>query len=59
MSTDHKVICDKCKGNGYIKLEVNNEKKVFQCWICNSEGEIYEQENIDELIDGVESQRLH
>ena len=59
MSTDHKVICDKCKGNGYIKLEVKNEKKVFQCWICNSEGEIYEQENIDELIDGVESQRLH
>ena len=59
MSTDHKVICDKCKGNGYIKLEVKNEKKVFQCWICNSEGEIYEQENTDELIDGVESQRLH
>ena len=59
MNTNHKVICDKCKGNGYIKLEVKNEKKVFQCWICNSEGEIYEQENSDELIDGVESQWLH
>ena len=59
MDTNHKVICDKCKGNGYIKLEVKNEKKVFQCWICNSEGEIYEQENIDEFIDSNDSERLH
>ena len=35
-----KIICDKCHGNGYVRLEVKNEKKVFQCWICNSEGEI-------------------
>ena len=35
-----KIICDKCHGNGYVKIEVRAEKKVFQCWICNSEGEI-------------------
>ena len=35
-----KTICDKCHGNGYVKIEVQAEKKVFQCWICNSEGEI-------------------
>ena len=40
-----KIICDKCHGNGYVRLEVKNEKKVFQCWICNSEGEIYEKNN--------------
>jgi len=59
MNPNHKVICDKCKGNGYIKLEVENEKKIFQCWICNSGGEIYEQENIDEFIDSNDSERLH
>ena len=59
MSADHKVICDKCKGNGYIKLEVKNEKKVFQCWICNSEGEIYEQENTNEFIHATDVKRLH
>ena len=59
MSTiEHKIICDKCKGNGYIKLEVKNEKKVFQCWICNSEGEIYEK-NTNESIHAADSKQLH
>ena len=60
MSTiKHKIICDKCKGNGYIKLEVKNEKKVFQCWICNSEGEIYAQENIDDSVYNADAKQLH
>ena len=60
MSTiKHKTICDKCKGNGYIKLQVKNEKKVFQCWICNSEGEIYAQENIDDSIYNANAKQLH
>ena len=59
MSTiKHKIICDKCKGNGYIKLEVKNEKKVFQCWICNSEGEIYEK-NTNEFTDDTNAKQLH
>ena len=59
MSTiKHKIICDKCKGNGYIRLEVKNEKKVFQCWICNSEGETYEK-NTNEFIHATDVKRLH
>ena len=53
-----KIICDKCKGNGYIRLEVKNEKKVFQCWICNSEGETYEK-NTNEFIHATDVKRLH
>ena len=55
----HKIICDKCKGNGYIKLEVKNEKKVFQCWICNSEGEIYAQKNTNESVYNTNVKQLH
>ena len=59
MSTmKHKIICDKCKGNGYIKLEVKNEKKVFQCWICNSEGEKYEK-NTNEFTYDTNAKQLH
>ena len=59
MSTiKHKIICDKCKGNGYIKLEVKNEKKVFQCWICNSEGDIYEK-NTNESVSDTDAKQLH
>ena len=54
-----KIICDKCKGNGYIRLEVKDEKKVFQCWICNSEGEIYEQKNINEYSHDGTAKQLH
>ena len=55
MSTiKHQIICDKCKGNGYIKFE----KKVFQCWICNSQGEIYEK-NTNESIRDTDSNRVH
>ena len=58
-TTKHKIICDKCKGNGYIKLKVKDEKKVFQCWICNSEGEIYEQENTNKSIYDTDAKQLH
>ena len=50
----HKIICDNCKGNGYIRFE----KKVFQCWICNSQGEIYEK-NTNESIRDTDSNRVH
>ena len=55
MSTiKHQIICDNCKGNGYIRFE----KKVFQCWICNSQGEIYEK-NTNESIRDADSNRVH
>jgi len=59
MSTiKYKIICDKCKGNGYIKLKVKDEKKVFQCWTCSSEGEIYEK-NTNEFTDDTNAKQLH
>jgi len=32
----HKYICDKCKGNGYIKIN----DMTIQCGKCGSQGEL-------------------
>jgi DnaJ-class molecular chaperone len=45
-----KVICPRCKGNGYIKIphesvEKLNRSVIAQCSMCKSEGEIDELEN--------------
>jgi hypothetical protein len=36
----HKAICNVCKGNGYVKIRME-EEETFQCWECDSEGEFY------------------
>ena len=41
-----KIICDTCRGNGYIKVE----KNVHQCWDCDSVGEFYEDIGVGSLI---------
>ena len=53
-----KIICPRCKGNGYIKIpheSVDNLEKsvIAQCTMCESEGEIDEMEsnNIPQLND--------
>ena len=47
----HAMICSNCKGNGYIKmvLEEGREHVVLQCPECDSEGEIY----IDKFVEGI------
>ena len=45
-----KVICPRCKGNGYIKIphesvEKLNRSVITQCSMCESEGEIDELED--------------
>ena len=49
------MICPDCKGNGYVKLvlEEGREHVVAQCVTCDSEGEIYvdESEVIESYID--------
>jgi DnaJ-class molecular chaperone len=45
-----KVICPRCKGNGYIKIPHESVEKleksvIAQCTMCESEGEIDEVEN--------------
>ena len=43
----HAIICPDCKGNGYVKLvlEEGREHVVAQCVTCESEGEIYVDES--------------
>ena len=47
-----KIICPRCKGNGYIKIphesvEKLNKPVIAQCSMCESEGEIDELEDTD------------
>ena len=53
-----KVICPRCKGNGYIKIPHESVEKlhksvIAQCSMCESEGEIDElkDNNIPKLND--------
>ena len=45
-----KIICPRCKGNGYIKIPHESVEKlhksvIAQCSMCESEGEIDELED--------------
>jgi len=45
-----KIICPRCKGNGYIKIPHESVEKldkpvISQCSMCESEGEIDELED--------------
>ena len=59
-----KIVCPRCKGNGYIKIphesvEKLEESVISQCTMCESEGEIDElkNNNISERNDGPD--RMH
>ena len=59
-----KVMCPRCKGNGYIKIPHESVEKleksvIAQCSMCESEGEINELEdnNIPQLND--DPTRMH
>tara|TARA_R100001460_G_scaffold289_3_gene1418 strand:- start:280 stop:471 length:192 start_codon:yes stop_codon:yes gene_type:complete len=52
------MICPTCKGNGYLKVATEMGETVHQCWDCDSEGEFYEETNIDYIDDG-SSDKLH
>ena len=49
-----KVICDHCKGNGYLRECNGSYTEVHQCPTCNSQGEVvaelYEQLVNDEIV---------
>ena len=36
------MICQNCKGNGYIRLSWETEESIEQCKVCNSQGETKE-----------------
>jgi DnaJ-class molecular chaperone len=59
-----KIICPRCKGNGYIKIPHESIEKleksvISQCAMCESEGEIDELEDtkIPQLND--DPSRMH
>ena len=53
---NHKYICPKCKGNGYIRIAKN---RIVQCDKCNSQGELtLEEPTLEELQAMAESARL-
>ena len=37
------IICSNCKGNGYIRLRFEAEESIYQCKVCNSQGEVEEE----------------
>ena len=52
---NHKYICDKCNGNGYIKIY----DMVIQCGKCKSQGVLtLEEPTVEELEEMVKSARL-
>ncbi len=58
-SNKNKVICPVCKGNGYVRIpyRLTKEEVTAQCGVCESEGEIYENE-VDSIYmdsDGIHS----
>ena len=48
-----KVICPSCKGNGYVRIpyQLAKEEITAQCGVCDSEGEILEDELDNIIID--------
>jgi|TARA_S200002703_G_scaffold140775_1_gene132192 DnaJ-class molecular chaperone len=58
-SNKNKVICPVCKGNGYVRIpyRLTKEEVTAQCGVCESEGEIHENEvdNIYMDSDGIHS----
>ena len=53
-------ICPQCKGNGFVKLllEEGRLDVVTQCTVCNSEGEVHDKEFDDYFDSHVELKSL-
>jgi DnaJ-class molecular chaperone len=39
------IICDHCKGNGYIKIRFEAEEAIEQCKVCDSQGELVQSKH--------------
>jgi len=48
-TASHKYICDKCNGNGYIKINT----MTIQCGKCKSQGELTMEEPTLEELNGM------
>jgi len=46
MGSNKKIICPECKGNGYVTVHYQGDKKPHHedCKYCNNQGELTEKE---------------
>ena len=60
-SKKNKVTCPNCKGNGYIRVpyELSKEEVIVQCGVCESQGEVNEDEIDNIIIDSDGIHRVH
>ena len=56
-----KVPCPNCKGNGYVRVpyELTKEEVIVQCGVCESQGEVNEDEIDNIIIDSDGVHRVH
>ena len=48
------IICNNCKGNGYVKIKFEAEESIMQCEICDSQGTLDENKHYHQTwSDGV------
>ena len=45
------MICQNCKGNGYLRLKFEAEESIAQCKVCDSQGEIKDDEYFHQYWD--------
>ena len=56
-----KVPCPNCKGNGFVRVpyELAKEEVIVKCGVCDSEGEIDEDQIDNIIVDSDGMHRLH
>ena len=45
------MICFNCKGNGFLRLRFESEQAIEQCKVCNSSGEVKDDEHYNQSWD--------
>ena len=45
------MICFNCKGNGYLRLNWELSESIEQCKVCNSSGEVKDDEHYNQSWD--------
>ena len=54
-----KIICDHCKGNGFLRINASSFTEVHQCPTCKSQGEVKITEpSLEELNEMAKFARL-
>ncbi len=60
-SKKNKVPCPTCKGNGYVRVpyQLAREEVIVQCGVCESQGEVNEDEIDNIIVDADGIHRVH